>query len=85
MASLWVSSRAFWYPISTRLTTQCHAPSRKCLLHLIRDLNDAVLDNPYDEEVKGIVTAFADLLHGIVKTIDRWGSKAGSWANISSM
>ncbi len=51
-------------------------PQQKCLLHLIRDLNDAVLDNPYDEEVKGIVTAFADLLHGIVKTIDRWGLKS---------
>ena len=51
-------------------------PQQKCLLHLMRDLNDAVLDNPYDEEVKGIVTAFAELLHGIVKTIDRWGLKS---------
>jgi hypothetical protein len=50
-------------------------PQQKCLLHLMRDLNDAVLDNPYDEDVKGIVTAFAELLHGIVKTIDRWGLK----------
>ena len=52
-------------------------PQQKCLLHLMRDLNDAVLDNPYDEDVKGIVTAFAELLHGIVKTIDRWGLKSG--------
>jgi len=51
-------------------------PQQKCLLHLMRDLNDAVLDNPYDEDVKGIVTAFAELLHGIVKTIDRWGLKS---------
>ena len=36
-------------------------PQQKCLLHLMRDLNDAVLDNPYDEDVKGIVTAFAEL------------------------
>jgi hypothetical protein len=50
-------------------------PQQKCLLHLMRDLNDAVLDNPYDEDVKGIVMAFAELLHGIVKTIDRWGLK----------
>jgi hypothetical protein len=35
---------------------------QKCILHLIRDLNDAVLDNPFDESVKGIVTTFADLL-----------------------
>jgi len=25
---------------------------QKCILHLIRDLNDAVLDNPYDESIK---------------------------------
>jgi len=46
-------------------------PQQKCLLHLTRDLNDSVLDNPYDQDLKGIVTAFAELLHGIVKTIDR--------------
>jgi hypothetical protein len=42
---------------------------------LVRDLNDAVLDNPYDEDIKGIVTAFAELFRGIVKTIDQWGIK----------
>jgi hypothetical protein len=51
-------------------------PQQKCLLHLMRDLNDAVLDKPYDEDVKGIVMAFAELLRGIVKTIDRWGLKS---------
>lgn len=51
-------------------------PQQKCLLHLMRDLNDAVLDNPYDKDVKEIVTAFAELLRGIVKTIDRWGLKS---------
>lgn len=49
---------------------------QKCILHLIRDLNDAVLDNPYDESIKGIVTAFADLFRTIVATIDRWGLKS---------
>lgn len=49
---------------------------QKCILHLIRDLNDAVLDNPYDESIKGIVTAFADLFRAIVATIDRWGLKS---------
>ena len=49
---------------------------QKCLLHLMRDLNDAVLDNPYDESMKGIAAAFAELLGGIVKTIDRWGLKS---------
>jgi Transposase IS66 family len=49
---------------------------QKCLLHLMRDLNDAVLDNPFDEGIKGIATSFAELLRGIVKTIDRWGLKS---------
>jgi predicted RecB family nuclease len=48
---------------------------QKCMLHLMRDLNDAVLDNPYDESIKAIATAFAELLRGIVETIDRCGLK----------
>jgi hypothetical protein len=49
---------------------------QKCLLHLMRDLNDAVLDNPYDASIKEIATAFAELLREIVKTIDRWGLRS---------
>ena len=49
---------------------------QKCLLHLMRDLNDAVLDNPYDGSIKTIATAFAELLRGIVKSTDRWGLKS---------
>jgi len=48
---------------------------QKCLIHLMRDLNDAVLENPHDEEVRGIVTSFASLLTSIVLTIDRRGLK----------
>jgi hypothetical protein len=48
-------------------------PKQKCLIHLMRDLNDEVLDHPYDEELKGLVTEFADLLRDIVRTIDQWG------------
>jgi predicted RecB family nuclease len=51
-------------------------PQQKCLLHLMRDLNDAVLDNPYDGSIKTIATAFAELLRGIVKSTDRWGLKS---------
>jgi predicted RecB family nuclease len=47
----------------------------KCLLHLLRDLNEAVLHHPYDEDLKQIATGFAELLRGIVETIDRWGLK----------
>src|SRR5439155_15769823 len=39
---------------------------QKCLLHLMRDLNDAVLDNSYDEGIQQIATGFAELLRGIV-------------------
>ncbi len=30
-------------------------PQQKCLIHLIRDLNDDVLKHPYDEELKQII------------------------------
>jgi hypothetical protein len=36
-------------------------PQQKCLLHVMRDLNEAVLEYPYDEELKQIVAGFADL------------------------
>ncbi|MGD0261588.1 MAG: IS66 family transposase [Verrucomicrobiota bacterium] len=51
-------------------------PQQKCLIHLMRDLNDAVLDYPYDEELKGMVVEFGELLRSIVQTIDRWGLKS---------
>jgi hypothetical protein len=44
---------------------------QKCLIHLIRDLNDDVLKHPYDEELKSIVRNFAALLKPIIQTIDR--------------
>ena len=50
-------------------------PQQKCLIHLIRDLNDEVLGHPYDTELKEMVTGFADLLRAIVQTVDRWGLK----------
>ncbi len=50
-------------------------PQQKCLIHLIRDLNDAVLDYPYDEELKVMVTGFGELLRSIITTINRWGLK----------
>ena len=48
---------------------------QKCLIHLMRDLNDNVLKHPYDEELKIIVREFAVLLKSIVDTIDRRGLK----------
>jgi predicted RecB family nuclease len=50
-------------------------PQQKCLIHLMRDLNDQMLDNPFDEELKRIITGFAELLRPIVQTVDRYGLK----------
>ena len=48
---------------------------QKCLVHLMRDLNDEVLGHPYNEELRSIVTEFAGLLKRIVATIDKRGLK----------
>jgi hypothetical protein len=50
-------------------------PQQKCLIHLIRDLNDEVLKYPFDEELKGLVKGFADLVRPMVETVDRHGLK----------
>ena len=48
---------------------------QKCLVHLIRDLNGALLDNPFDEEFKNVAFEFGKLLKSIVLTIDVHGLK----------
>ena len=51
-------------------------PQQKCLIHLVRDLNDDVLKYPYDEELKRLAQAFAGLLRPMVGTVDRHGLKS---------
>jgi len=51
-------------------------PQQKCLIHLIRDLNDDVLKHPYDEELKRLAQAFAGLVRPMVETVDRHGLKS---------
>jgi hypothetical protein len=48
-------------------------PQQKCLIHLIRDMNEDVKSNPYDAELKDIVQAFATVVRSIVETVDRYG------------
>jgi hypothetical protein len=48
---------------------------QKCLVHLIRDLNDDLFKNQFDEEYKRVVVAFGVLLRKIIETIDRYGLK----------
>jgi hypothetical protein len=48
-------------------------PQQKCLVHLIRDINDDLKSNPYDEEFKALAAEFGKLLRSIVDTIDKYG------------
>jgi hypothetical protein len=50
-------------------------PQQKCLIHLVRDLNDDLLKHPFDEELKQMTVRFATLLQAVVETIDRYGLK----------
>ncbi|RLD58155.1 MAG: hypothetical protein DRJ01_12955 [Bacteroidetes bacterium] len=48
---------------------------QKCLLHLIRDLNDDLIKSPFNNELKSITQQFSKLMQEIVKTIDKYGLK----------
>ena len=50
-------------------------PQQKCLIHLMRDLNDDLLKQPFNEELKSLSQAFAALLKPMIETIDRFGLK----------
>jgi hypothetical protein len=50
-------------------------PQQRCLIHLMRDLNDEILSNPFDDQLKKIVSAFGILLKPMIETIDRYGLK----------
>jgi transposase IS66 family protein len=44
-----------------------------CLIHLMRDMNRLILDNPFDQELQSITVPFGSLLRSIVVTIDEHG------------
>jgi predicted RecB family nuclease len=46
---------------------------QKCLVHLMRDLNDDLRRNPYDQEMRSIAEPFAKLLKDIILAIDQYG------------
>jgi Transposase IS66 family/RNase_H superfamily len=52
---------------------QC--PQQKCLIHLMRDLNNDLYKEPFNEELKALASEFGSLLKQIVDTIDRFGLK----------
>lgn len=49
---------------------------QKCLIHLMRDINEDLHRNPFDEELKEIAERFGILLRQVVETIDTYGLKA---------
>jgi hypothetical protein len=50
-------------------------PQQKCLIHLIRDLNDDLLKHPFDETLKRLAGDFSSLVRSMVETVDRRGLK----------
>lgn len=46
---------------------------QKCLIHLMRDFNDDLLRNPWDEDLKSLASNFGRLLRKIMATVDRYG------------
>ena len=50
-------------------------PQQKCHIHIIRDINDALLRNPFDEELKSLAEEYTKVLSPIIETIDRYGLK----------
>jgi predicted RecB family nuclease len=53
----------------------CSCRQQKCLVHLIRDLNDDLWKNPYDSEFEGFVGAFKNLLVPIMADVEKYGLK----------
>jgi predicted RecB family nuclease len=52
-----------------------NCPQQKCLIHLMRDMNEDLLNHPFDEELQSITCPFGQLLREIVATIDQHGLK----------
>ena len=48
---------------------------QKCLVHFIRDINEDLLNNPWDVELKSLASEFGSLLRSIIVTIDHYGLK----------
>jgi hypothetical protein len=53
----------------------CACRQQKCLVHLIRDLNDDLWKNPFNSELEGFVSAVRDLIVPIMVDVDKYGLK----------
>src|SRR5580700_8881934 len=71
------ASRVCWCLTSMQRTTDgVPCPQQKCLIHLMRDINEDLHKNPFDDSLKDIAIQFGVLLRDIVATIDMHGLKA---------
>jgi predicted RecB family nuclease len=50
-------------------------PQQKCIIHLMRDVNDDLFHNPFDEELKQLAQRLVAVLKPIIDTIDKFGLK----------
>ena len=50
-------------------------PKQRCLIHLIRDINDDLVKNQQNKEFSKLCTSFSELLNCIVLTVNRFGLK----------
>jgi hypothetical protein len=48
---------------------------QKCLIHLMRDINDDLFKQPFNDEMKEIGRLFAELLQPMIDSVDRFGLK----------
>jgi hypothetical protein len=48
---------------------------QKCLVHLVRDINDDLWAAPFDKELEGFAVAVRSLLVPILEAVDRFGLK----------
>jgi hypothetical protein len=48
---------------------------QKCLIHLMRDINEDLHKYPFNDELKEVASRFGALLRSIVETIDMYGLK----------
>jgi predicted RecB family nuclease len=49
---------------------------QKCLVHLVRDIDEDLLRNPLDSELKAIASELGSLLRGIIQSVDCYGLRS---------
>src|SRR5712692_7953426 len=49
---------------------------QKCLIHLMRDLNEDLSKQPFNEEMKELAQEFANMVKPMIDSVDRFGLKA---------